>query len=53
MEKNKTDDKITFELNLKFQLRDYRFRLTSKKGWLVALIIIAIKLLVGFIREGP
>jgi hypothetical protein len=30
---------ITFEMNLKFQMKDYRLVLGLKKTWIVALIV--------------
>tara|TARA_B100001248_G_C27397886_1_gene467089 strand:+ start:4414 stop:4701 length:288 start_codon:yes stop_codon:yes gene_type:complete len=53
METKENDNKFVFELNLKLQMKDYRLRYVTKKGWIVALILIAIKLGFFAVRAGP
>lgn len=50
---NKIDNKLSVELSLKFQMKDYRLRFSSTKGWVLAAVIILIKLGLIMIREGP
>jgi uncharacterized membrane protein len=35
---------LTFEINIKLGIKDYRIRYLTKKGWILALIIAVIKL---------
>ena len=53
MQNNKNDNKLTFEFHIKLQMEDYRLRYVTKKGWIVALILIVIKLGLLAVRAGP
>tara|TARA_B100000749_G_scaffold84052_1_gene63958 strand:+ start:103737 stop:103895 length:159 start_codon:yes stop_codon:yes gene_type:complete len=44
---NNKDNKIEFEINLKFKMKDYRLKLTSKKAWVISLVLIALKLIIN------
>ncbi len=46
---NKTDNnEITIKLNIKFQARKYELKITSKRKWILAVIILGIKFLTRF-----
>ncbi|MBT4761040.1 MAG: hypothetical protein HOO06_05020 [Bdellovibrionaceae bacterium] len=53
MEKKQTENRISFELSMKFCMRDYRFRLSSTKGWIVAIVLILIRIIMIMARDGP
>jgi len=40
-----SDNKIEFEMSIKFKIKDYRLRLVSKKAWVTTIIIISLRLL--------
>tara|TARA_Y100000296_G_C5083684_1_gene211262 strand:+ start:72 stop:230 length:159 start_codon:yes stop_codon:yes gene_type:complete len=39
------DNKIEFEINLKFKMRDYRLKLATKRAWVVSFILIILKII--------
>lgn len=53
MQNKEHDNKLAFEFHIKLQMKDYRLRYVTKKGWIVALILIAIKLGFLAVRAGP
>lgn len=55
MQNNKSDDKLTFEFHIRLQMKDYRLGYVTKKGWVLAIILILILIKVGysFVRAGP
>ncbi len=54
MEKNQNENKIIFELNVKFQMGDYRLKMISTKSWVLAAILLIIRLVIDYIhRRGP
>ena len=51
-ENSKTKDpEVLIEISFKFQMKDYKFRLATKRAWLVALSIVAIRL-VSYLFRG-
>ncbi|MBX2996094.1 MAG: hypothetical protein KF681_14810 [Bdellovibrionaceae bacterium] len=53
MEQNQNDNYITFELNMKLQMRDYRIVLGLKRTWILAIIVGVIQLSVWIIKNRP
>ena len=49
MEQNQ-NNYITFEMNLKFQMKDYRFVLGMKRTWIIAIVVGAIQLVVWILK---
>lgn len=47
MEQNK-NDYMTLELNLKFQMKDYRIALGIKRAWVIAVILGLVRLAVWY-----
>ncbi|MBC7457353.1 MAG: hypothetical protein H7235_03685 [Bdellovibrionaceae bacterium] len=41
---------LTFELNVKFQMKDYRLIMGLKKAWIMAVIVGAIKITAWIIK---
>ena len=52
MEQNQ-NNYITFEMNLKFQMKDYRFVLGIKRAWIIAVVIGVIQLVPWFVKSRP
>jgi uncharacterized membrane protein len=50
MERNE-NNYITFEMNLKLQMKDYRIVLGIKRTWIVALGLFAIQLVTWFLKD--
>lgn len=44
METQNDENKLIIELNFKFQMKDYRLKLVTKKGWILASILASIKI---------
>ena len=42
-------DEIVLELSFKLQMRDYRFRLATRRAWLVGGLIMAARLVLSFL----
>jgi len=53
MKSIESDNKIILEMNFKFQMKDYRLRFVTKRAWICALIIIALRIAVSFIGKAP
>lgn len=53
MEQNQNDNYITFELNMKLQMRDYRIVLGLKRTWILAITVGVIQLMVWIIKSRP
>tara|TARA_Y100000296_G_scaffold57566_1_gene66069 strand:- start:686 stop:1090 length:405 start_codon:yes stop_codon:yes gene_type:complete len=49
---NNKENKIEFEINLKFKMNDYRLKLTSKKAWVISIVLIALILTITAITTG-
>ncbi len=45
---NNQDNKIILEVNFRFQMKDYRLKLFTKKAWLVSIVLIVCKILWSF-----
>lgn len=50
MEQNQ-NNYITLEMNLKFQMKDYRLLLGFKRAWIIAVVIGLIQLAILFLRS--
>lgn len=53
MEQNQNDNYITFELNMKLQMRDYRIVLGLKRTWILAIVVGVIQLVVWVLKSRP
>jgi hypothetical protein len=53
MKEIKTDNKIILEMNFKFQMKDYKLKLVTKKMWIVTILLIILKLLFSFLGRLP
>lgn len=52
MEQNQ-NNYITFEMNLKFQMKDYRIVLGVKRAWIIALVIGAVQMIAWALKGHP
>lgn len=50
MEQNQNDNYITFELNMKLQMRDYRIVLGLKRTWILAVAVGVIQFVVWMLK---
>lgn len=53
MEQNKNDSYLTAEINMRFQMRDYRLVLGIKRTWILALVVGGVQLLVWLLKGRP
>ena len=53
MELKNDENKLIFEFNFKFQMKDYRLSFVTKKGWICAIVIIVAKIAFSFIEKSP
>lgn len=53
MEQSQNQNYITLELNLKFQMKDYRIILGLKRTWILAVVVGAVQLVVWFLKDRP
>jgi hypothetical protein len=53
MEEKYNDNVFAFELQVKFQARRFRFKLNSKRGLILFLIVLAVKIIASLVRYGP
>lgn len=53
MAQNQNENYLTFELNMRVQMRDYRLVLGIKRTWILALVVGGIQLLVWFLKGQP
>lgn len=44
---------ITFEMNLKFQMKDYRLVLGIKRAWIIAIVVGGIELVTWLVKSRP
>lgn len=52
MEQNQ-NNYITLEMNLKFQMKDYRLVLGFKRAWIIAIVVGTIQLGTWFLKNRP
>lgn len=50
MEQNQ-NNYITLEMNLKFQMKDYRLVLGFKRVWIIAIVVGVIQLATWFVKN--
>jgi len=50
MEQNQ-NNYITLEMNLKFQMKDYRLVLGFKRAWIIAIVVGVIQLATWFVKN--
>ncbi len=50
MEQNQ-NNYITFEMNLKFQMKDYRLVLGIKRAWIIAIVVGVIELVTWLVKN--
>lgn len=53
MEEKNNDNVFVFELQVRFQARRFGFKLISKKGLTLFLIMLAVKTIASLVRYGP
>lgn len=44
---------ITLEMNIKFQMKDYRIILGLKKTWIIAVVVGVIQLIAYLLKASP
>jgi hypothetical protein len=53
MEEKNSESVFSFELQLRFQARRIRFRLNTKKGLILFLGVLTVKIVLLLTRYGP
>jgi len=49
----KNGNEVIVEVSIRLAMKVYKFRLGTKKAWLVAILLLAIRILSWILKEGP